>query len=162
MVRGNNHKGQKKLDEVLKVTIFQIQERLKKTSCVWPLLLPETMLMFVACVTTEGHVDVRGPCWPVSQPRAMLMSWSVLLLEAILKSVVHAAARCNVMVMVCSCRRPCGCRPSVLPPVVMLMPWSVLPLETMLRSALMLEATWMSVVLAVTRSQAEVRDPCYQ
>lgn len=87
----------------MKATIFKMQERLKtKISSVRPLLplkamwWHEAMLMSVASVTTEGHVDVCGPCWPMLQPRAMLVSWSALLLEAILRSVVHVAAGCSV------------------------------------------------------------------
>lgn len=53
--------------------------------CVWPVLLPEVMLLFMACAATEAYDGVCGLC--ISRG---LCPWSLQPLETIMMSMVHS------------------------------------------------------------------------
>ena len=65
-----------------------------------------TIWTFRFCAATWSHVDVHGLCccW---EPWWCL--WSVLLLESMLQSIIHAITKGHINVCaLCSLQKPCG------------------------------------------------------
>lgn len=46
---------------------------LKSCECLWPMLLPRSMLMSITCAAAEDHAEVSGP-WSMMMPEVVWTS----------------------------------------------------------------------------------------